>query len=113
AADPDVNRCRHEHREKEFELEQDDAELGQKRPDRGDRRPDPAEKATPVEAFRLDRLVLAPLLWVLLHACHCANRYRSHRGYSLAPGRIHSSPPSVPGPAHVSLTRKRRMRVAA
>src|SRR5947208_2817972 len=84
AADPDVHRGRNEHREEELELEQDDAELGEKRADRGDRRPKPPEEPTPVEALRLDRLVLAPLLWVLLNVKHCANRYR-----------LYSDPPEV------------------
>src|SRR5205807_8830526 len=76
AAEPDVHRGRDEHREEELELEQDGAELRQERADGRDRRPQLPEEAAPIRAARLDRLVLTPLLWVLLHLGHCAYRYR-------------------------------------
>src|SRR6266545_1796059 len=72
-AEPDVKGGRHEHREEELGLEQDGAELDEKCRDRRDRRPKLPEQPAPVDAAAgLDRLVVAPLLWVLLHLSHCA-----------------------------------------
>src|SRR5262249_18685577 len=67
---------RDDHREEELELQEDGAELREEGADRGDWGPEPPCEAAPIDAFRLYRLVLAPLLGVLLHLSHCAYGYR-------------------------------------